>query len=319
MPAPGQEELFEEPIETLRRRIEELESFPEGSPSRRELESLRRELKRTSSDVFRRLDAWQRTQVARHLGRPYTLDFVRGMMSDWVELHGDRAFGDDPAMVAGFATFRGRTVAVVGHEKGRGTTERIRRNFGQAHPEGHRKALRVMKLAARFGRPVVSLIDTPGAYPGTGAEERGQAESIASNLIEMAALPVPIVAVITGEGWSGGALAIGVADRVLMLEHAVHSVITPEGCAAILWRDQERKAEAAEALKITAPDLLRLGVVDEIIPEPPGGAQADHEETFRAVGDRLDGQLRKLERRSAEDLVRARYDRFRVFGAFEER
>jgi acetyl-CoA carboxylase carboxyl transferase subunit alpha len=314
-----QDAPFDEPIEALRRRIEELEKFPEGSPARRELDALRKELRRTTTEVFHRLDAWQRTQVARHLDRPYSLDFVRGMMSDWVELHGDRAFGDDPAMVAGLATFRGRTVAVVGHEKGRGTTERIRRNFGQAHPEGHRKALRVMKLAARFGKPVVTLIDTPGAYPGADAEERGQAESIASNLIEMAALPVPIVAVITGEGWSGGALAIGVADRVLMLEHAVHSVITPEGCAAILWRDQERKADAAEALKITAPELLRLGVIDEIIPEPPGGAQADHEETFRAVGDRLDAHLRKLERRAPDELLRARHDRFRAFGAVEER
>jgi acetyl-CoA carboxylase carboxyl transferase subunit alpha len=292
--------------------------FPEGSPSRRELEGLRRELRKTTAEVFRHLDAWQRTQVARHLDRPYTLDYVKGLMSDWVELHGDRAYGDDAAIVAGFATFRGRSLAVVGHQKGRGTNERIRRNFGQANPEGHRKALRVMKLAARFGRPVVSLIDTPGAYPGKGAEERGQAESIADNLIEMAALPVPIVAVITGEGWSGGALAIGVADRVLMLEYAVHSVITPEGCAAILWRDQERKADAAEALRITAPDLLRLGVIDEIIPEPTGGAQADHEETFRLVGDRLDAALRKLERSSADELVKARCDRYRALGVFEE-
>jgi acetyl-CoA carboxylase carboxyl transferase subunit alpha len=176
-----------------------------------------------------------------------------------------------------------------------------------------------MRLAARFGKPILSLIDTPGAYPGTGAEERGQAESIAANLIEMAALPVPIVAVITGEGWSGGALAIGVADRVLMLEYAVHSVITPEGCAAILWRDQERKADAAEALKITAPDLLRLGVIDEIVPEPAGGAQVDHEETFRSLSDRLDGQLRKLERRSPDELVKARYDRYRAMGVFEEK
>ena len=319
MPAPGQDAPFDEPIEALRRRIEELESFPEGSPSRRELESLRKELRKTTTDVFRHLDAWQRTQVARHVERPYTLDYVQGMMSDWVELHGDRAYGDDAAIVAGFATFRGRSVAVVGHQKGRGTTERIRRNFGQAHPEGHRKALRVMRLAARFEKPIVTLIDTPGAYPGTGAEERGQAESIAANLIEMAALPVPIVSVITGEGWSGGALAIGVADRVLMLEYAVHSVITPEGCAAILWRDQERRADAAEALKITAPDLLRLGVIDEIVPEPPGGAQADHEETFRALGDRLDGQLRKLERRSPDELVKDRYDRYRAMGVFEEK
>jgi acetyl-CoA carboxylase carboxyl transferase subunit alpha len=319
VPEQGQNAAFDEPIEALRRRIQELEGFPEASPSRRELEGLRKELRKTTADVFRNLDAWQRTQVARHLDRPYTLDYVRGMMSDWVELHGDRAYGDDAAIVAGFATFRGRSVAVVGHEKGRGTNERIRRNFGQANPEGHRKALRVMRLAARFGKPVVSLIDTPGAYPGKGAEERGQAESIAANLIEMAALRVPIVAVITGEGWSGGALAIGVADRVMMLEYAVHSVITPEGCAAILWRDQERKADAAEALRITAPDLLRLGVIDEIIPEPTGGAQADHEETFRLVSDRLDTALRKLERRSPDELVKARHDRYRAMGVFEER
>ena len=316
---PVQNAQFDEPIEALRRRIEELESFPEGSPSRRELEGLRKELRKTTADVFRNLDAWQRTQVARHLDRPYTLDYVKGMMSDWVELHGDRAYGDDAAIVAGFATFRGRSVAVVGHQKGRGTNERIRRNFGQANPEGHRKALRVMKLAARFGKPVVSLIDTPGAYPGKGAEERGQAESIADNLIEMAALPVPVVALITGEGWSGGALAIGVADRVMMLEYAVHSVITPEGCAAILWRDQDRKADAAEALRITAPDLQRLGVVDEIIPEPVGGAQADHEETFRLVGDRLDAMLRKLERLTPDDLVKERHDRYRAMGVFEEK
>ena len=319
MPAPGQNAPFDEPIDALRRRIEELEGFPDGSASRRELEGLRKELRKTTADVFGQLDAWQRTQVARHLDRPYTLDYVRGMMSDWVELHGDRAFGDDAAIVAGFATFRGRSIAVVGHQKGRGTNERIRRNFGQANPEGHRKALRVMRLAARFGLPVVTLIDTPGAYPGHGAEERGQAEAIAANLIEMAALPVPIVAIITGEGGSGGALAIGVADRVLMLEYAVYSVITPEGCAAILWRDQERKADAAEALRITAPDLLRLGVIDEIIPEPPGGAQTDHEETFRRVGDRLDASLRKLERRAADELVRARHDRYRSMGVFEER
>jgi acetyl-CoA carboxylase carboxyl transferase subunit alpha len=317
--APGQPAPLDESIESLRRRIEELESFPEGSPARRDLDALRKELRRTTTEAFRHLDAWQRTQVARHVDRPYTLDYVRGMMSDWVELHGDRCFGDDAAIVAGFATFRGRSVAVVGHQKGRGTTERIRRNFGQANPEGHRKALRVMRLAARFGRPVITLIDTPGAYPGKGAEERGQAESIAANLIEMAALPVPIVAVITGEGWSGGALAIGVADRVLMLEYAVHSVITPEGCAAILWRDQERKADAAEALKITAPDLLRLGVIDEIVPEPAGGAQADHDETFRLLADRLDGALRKLERRDGDELVKARYDRYRSMGVFEER
>ncbi|MDX1384650.1 MAG: acetyl-CoA carboxylase carboxyltransferase subunit alpha [Thermoanaerobaculia bacterium] len=308
---------FDEPLDEMRKRIEELESFPEGSEARRELPKLRKQLRRKTSEVFKHLTPWERTLVARNVDRPYALDFVEGMMTDFVELHGDRAFGDDPSIVAGLATFRGRTVAVVGHDKGRGTRERIRRQFGQARPEGHRKALRVMQLAARFGKPIVTFIDTPGAYPGRGAEERGQAESIARNLIEMAGLPVPIVAIITGEGWSGGALAIGVADKVLMLEHSVHSVITPEGCAAILWRDQDRKADAAAALKITAGDLIELGVVDDVIPEPLGGAQADPEETFRLVGDRLDTVLRGLERMRPDDLVAARYRRFRRIGVYE--
>ena len=310
---------FDAPLSDLRKRIEELEAYPAAAGAERELEKLRKELRRSTREAYHGLSAWEKTRIARDFERPYTLDFVSGLMSDWVELHGDRAFGDDTSMISGLATFRGRSIAVVGHEKGRGTTERIHRNFGQARPEGHRKALRVMELAARFGLPIVSFIDTPGAYPGMGAEERGQAESIARNLIEMAGLPVPIVAVITGEGWSGGALALAVADRILMLEYAVHSVITPEGCAAILWRDQEKKSEAAEALKITGPDLVDLGVIDEVVPEPLGGAQADHAEACLLLGDRLDAQLRKLESLDPQRLLDCRYRKYREIGSFNER
>ncbi len=239
-------------------------------------------------------------------------------MSDWVEVHGDRAFADDPAIVAGLATFRGRSVAVIGHQKGRDTKERILRNFGQPRPEGYRKALRVMKLAERFGRPVLTFIDTAGAYPGLDAEERGQAEAIARNLIEMAALRVPILVTVTGEGGSGGALALGVGDRVFILEYATYSVISPEGCAAILWKDQDRKADAAEAMRLTAPDLLDLRVVDQIIPEPPGGAHTDPAETCRRVGEVLAGALAELERLSPDELTARRYQRFRALGVYEE-
>ena len=315
----AQSSHFEDAILELKKRIAELEQYPAGSSAGAELDDLRKELRRTTAETFRKLSAWQKTQVARNFDRPYSLDFIDRLMSDWVELHGDRRYGDDPAVVAGLATFRGRSIAVIGHQKGRGTRERIRRNFGQANPEGHRKALRVMRLAARFGLPVVSLIDTPGAYPGVGAEERGQASAIAENLIEMACLPVPIVVVITGEGWSGGALAFGVGDRVLMFEHSVHSVITPEGCAAILWRNQEQKMKAAEAMKITAAELVRLGVIDKVIPEPLGGAHADPEEASRRLGDRLDSVLRELERKKTKDLLEQRYERFRAIGVFKER
>jgi acetyl-CoA carboxylase carboxyl transferase subunit alpha len=308
---------FEEPLVELRRRIEELEAYPDGSRNR-ELEKLRAALRKQTAEVYSGLDRWQKTQVARHPERPYTLEYVDHLMTDWVELHGDRAFADDAAIVAGFATFRGRSVAVVGHQKGRDTRERIRRNFGQPRPEGYRKALRVMKLAEKFGRPVLTLIDTAGAYPGIGAEERGQAEAIARNLIEMAALEVPIVVTITGEGGSGGALALGVGDRVFMLEYATYSVISPEGCAAILWKDQERKAEAAEALKLTAPDLLDLGVVDAVIPEPLGGAHTDPAEACRRVGDVLEAALDRLDRLKLDELLEERYLRFRRLGAFEE-
>jgi acetyl-CoA carboxylase carboxyl transferase subunit alpha len=256
--------------------------------------------------------------VARHPERPYTLDYIGYLMTDWVELHGDRAYGDDAAIVGGFANFGGRSVAVIGHEKGRDTRERIHRNFGQPRPEGYRKALRIMKLAEKFGRPVLTFVDTAGAYPGIDAEERGQAEAIARNLLEMAHLEVPIVVTITGEGGSGGALALGVGDRVFVLEYGTYSVISPEGCAAILWKDQERKAEAAEAMRLTAPDLLAMRVVDAVIPEPLGGAHTDPEVTCRRVGETIAQALGELERLTVNELLARRYQRFRSLGALEE-
>lgn len=309
---------FEEPLVELRRRIAELSAYPEDAVKAKELERLRKTLEKSTHDVFGGLSRWQKTLVARHAERPYTLDYVRLLMSDWVELHGDRAFADDPAVVAGFATFRGRSVAVVGHEKGRDTKERIYRNFGQPRPEGYRKALRVMRLAEKFGKPILTFVDTAGAHPGIGAEERGQAEAIARNLIEMAALKVPVVVTVTGEGGSGGALALGVGNRVFILEYSTYSVISPEGCAAILWKDQNKRAEAAEAMRLTAPDLLDLEVVDAVVPEPLGGAHTDHEEIARRVGDTLDEALVQLEELSPDELVAQRYRRFRALGVFEE-
>jgi acetyl-CoA carboxylase carboxyl transferase subunit alpha len=309
---------FEEPLVELRRRIEELEGYPTGSGHEKEIDRLRTQLRKATSEAYSNLTRWQKVTVARHQDRPYTLDYIDILMDDWVELHGDRAFADDQAIVAGFANFRGRSVAVIGHEKGRDTKERIHRNFGQPRPEGYRKALRVMKLAEKFGRPVLTFIDTAGAYPGLDAEERGQAEAIARNLLEMSVLRVPIVVTVTGEGGSGGALALGVGDRVYVLEYATYSVISPEGCAAILWKDQEKKAEAAEAMKITAPDLKALGVVDDIIPEPPGGAHTDPAATCRRVGDVVDAALRELERMKPEDLIARRYQKFRALGVYEE-
>ena len=309
---------FEEPLVDLRRRIEELESFPPETGRQKEVDKLKAELAKATAGIYKKLDRWQKTLVARHPERPHTLDYVEHLLEDWIELHGDRRFADDPAIVAGFGRFRGRSVAVVGHQKGRGTKERIHRNFGQPRPEGYRKALRVMRLAEKFGRPILSLVDTPGAFPGLGAEERGQAEAIARNLFEMSRLTVPIVVTVTGEGGSGGALALGIGDRVLMLEYAVYSVISPEGCAAILWKDQEKRQEAAEALKLTAPDLLELGVVDEVVPEPLGAAHAAVEEAIATVGERIERALTELEKLPAERLLEARYDRFRRLGEVVE-
>ncbi len=305
---------FDAPLAELRRRIEELEGYPPGSGREREIERLRKELAQSTKEVYGGLDRWQTTLVARHSDRPHTLDYVRHLMTDWVEMHGDRAFADDPALVAGLATFGSRSVAVLGHQKGRGTRERIRRNFGQPRPEGYRKTLRVMRLAERFKLPILTFVDTPGAYPGVGAEERGQAAAIANNLVEMSGFKVPILVTVTGEGGSGGALALGIGNRVLMLEYSIYSVISPEGCAAILWKDQAKKEAAAEAMKIAAADLLELGIVDEVIPEPAGGAHASPEETCRLVGERIEAHLAELEKMDAAELVADRGRRFSALG-----
>jgi len=307
---------FEEPLLELRHKIAELRSFP-GQDRESEIRRLEKRLEKETKDIYSKLTRWQRALVARHSDRPSTLDYVDHLMDDWVELHGDRAFGDDPAIVSGFAKFRGRSVAVIGHQKGRGTKQRIYRNFGQPRPEGYRKALRIMKLAEHYGKPILTFVDTPGAYPGIGAEERGQAEAIARNLIEMAAIRVPIVVTVTGEGGSGGALALGVGNRVFILEHSVYSVISPEGCAAILWKDQAKKETAAEAMKITAPDLLQFGIVDEILPEPLGGAHADPIATCSRVGEKIHETLETLSRLTGDELVDERYARFRALGAFD--
>jgi len=304
-------------LEELRVRIGEAERS--GGEGRAELSQLRAEVEGEARRVTANLTPWQRCLLARHSERPYTLDYVRGLFTEWVELHGDRAFADDPAIVAGLARFEGETVAVVGHQKGRDTKERLARNFGQPRPDGYRKALRVMKLAEKHGRPVISFVDTPGAYPGIDAEERGQAEAIARNLREMAALTVPIVVVVTGEGGSGGALAIGVGDRILMLEHAVYSVISPEGCAAILWKDQSEVQRAAAALRLTAKDLLAFGVIDEIIPEPLGGAQMDPALAIRTVGGAIRRTLLELRKIRRIDLPARRFAKFRAMGKFSER
>lgn len=282
----------------------------------RELQRLRREVAELKREFYSHLAAWQRTQLARHPQRPYTLDYVRYLCEDFVEIHGDRAFADDPALVCGFAKFHGSPVAVVGHQKGRDTKQKLRRNFGMPKPEGYRKALRVMQLAAKYSRPILCFVDTPGAYPGIDAEERGQAEAIARNLREMAVLPVPILVTITGEGGSGGALAIAVGDRVAMLENAIYSVISPEGCASIMWRDASKAELAAEALKITADDLLRLGMIDEVVPEPEGGAHLDHEAAANLLGSVLRRWFGELSSVPVDRLLEERYEKFRKMGQF---
>jgi acetyl-CoA carboxylase carboxyl transferase subunit alpha len=308
---------FEQPLLEIEAKIAALQAV-EDPASREELPRLQERLDRLRQKTFASLTPWQVTQLARHPRRPHARDFVRLLFEDFVELHGDRVYGDDPAIVGGLARFDGYGVVVIGHQKGRETREKITRNFGMPHPEGYRKALRLMQLAEKFAKPVITFIDTPGAYPGVGAEERGQAEAIARNLREMAALRTPIVAVVTGEGGSGGALAIGMGNRVLMLEHAVYSVISPEGCAAILWGDAGKAPEAAEIMKITAKDLLRLGVIDTVVPEPPGGAHRDWEATARNLRAALSDHLSTLRARSPEALVRERGEKFRRIGIFEE-
>src|SRR5690349_6403860 len=299
---------FERPLLELERQIEEMkrvagETAVDVSKELAPLEKKHAELR---TESYRNLTPMQRVQVARHPKRPYTLDYLSAVFTDFVELHGDRLFRDDPAIVGGWARLEGETVMVIGHQKGRDTKENLKRNFGMAHPDGYRKALRLMKLAEKFGAPVVTLVDTPGAYPGLGAEERGQAEAIARNLIEMASLRTPTITAVIGEGGSGGALAIGLADRVIMLENSVYAVISPEGCAAILWKDASQRERAAEALKLTAEDLLRLGVIDEIVPEPAGGAHSDPDAAGEALGEALRRQLRALRKVRVEKLLKRR-------------
>jgi acetyl-CoA carboxylase carboxyl transferase subunit alpha len=303
-------------IEHLEKDVEELRHLAEGPEADMELERLRQQVAELRREFYTHLGAWQRAQIARHQQRPYTLDYVNLLFTDFMELHGDRGYADDKAIVAGLAKYHGRPVAVIGHQKGRDTKQRLARNFGQPKPEGYRKALRVMQLAAKFRRPILSFVDTQGAYPGIDAEERGQGEAIARNLREMARLPVPIIVTVTGEGGSGGALAIAVGDKVNILENSFYSVISPEGCASIIWRDAAKAETAAEAMKITAKDLKELGIVDEIVAEPDGGAHTDHEAAARILDDVLDRQLVALMNQPVRELLDARYEKFRKMGQF---
>jgi acetyl-CoA carboxylase carboxyl transferase subunit alpha len=303
-------------IDRLERDVEELRRLAGDADAEAELERIRTQVAELRHEFYSHLGPWQKAQIARHQQRPYTHDFIGLLFTDFLEIHGDRAFGDDPAIIAGLAKFRGKPVAVIGHQKGRDTKQRLARNFGQPKPEGYRKALRVMQLAAKFGRPIISLIDTPGAYPGIDAEERGQGEAIARNLREMARLSVPIIVTVTGEGGSGGALAIAVGDRVNIFENSFYSVISPEGCASIIWRDASKAETAAVAMKITARDLKDMGIVDEIIAEPEGGAHMDHEAAARYLSEVLDKQLTMLTNQPVHALVNARYDKYRKMAQY---
>ena len=314
---------FEKPVLELQRKLDELEKHPEkhamGISLDEEVRQINKKIEETKKHIYTNLTAWQRVQLARHPKRPFALDYCQATFADFTELHGDRLYSDDRAMIGGFARLGDRKVMVIGTQKGRDTKENILRNFGSAHPEGYRKALRLMRLANKFGLPIITLIDTAGAYPGIGAEERHIAEAIAVNLREMMLLEVPIIAVVIGEGGSGGALGIGVADRVLIFENAYYSVISPEGCAAILWKDRSAAPKAAEALKITAKDLLELGLVDKLVPEPLGGAHNDPAAAAKTLKEQLVKQLKQLEALSTSDRLRERYAKYRAFGHFEER
>ncbi len=299
-------------LEKVERQIAQLETVAEGNPeAQKQLRTLHGRVEGLRRQVEANYDAWQRTELARHPQRPYMLDFVQHMFTGFSEIHGDRAYGDDAAMVCGMARYHGEEVLVVGTQKGRDTKQKIYRNFGMPNPEGYRKALRAMKIAEKFGRTIFTFIDTPGAYPGLGAEERGQGEAIAHNLREMSRLRVPILVTVTGEGGSGGALGIGVGDRVFMLENSIYSVISPEGCASIMWRDSSKRDVAAEAMHITAPDSLGFGIIDAIVPEPEGGAHTDHARTAENLDKVLAANLAELKKLSAEQLVDARYEKFR--------
>ncbi|MBL8624088.1 MAG: acetyl-CoA carboxylase carboxyltransferase subunit alpha [Myxococcales bacterium] len=308
---------FERPIIDLERKIAELRGLSTATVDfSSEIRKLEQKARKLQKEIFAELSAHQKVQLARHPGRPYTLDYVRLLTEDFVELHGDRSFHDDPSIVGGMARFDAWEVLVIGHQKGKTTKENLHRNFGMARPEGYRKATRLMRMASRFRRPIICFIDTAGAYPGKGAEERGQAEAIAKSLQVMASLACPVIAVVIGEGGSGGALALGVADRILMLEYSIYSVITPEGCASILWRDPAKVPEAATQLKLTAPDLVELGICDEVIPEASGGAHRDAAITAARIRVALKRHLRELTKLSPDELIEARYQKFRAMGKF---
>lgn len=312
---------FERPVQELDLKIEELKRISNGKTpdAANELRRLEDKAGELINDIFSKLTPWQKTQIARHPDRPYTLDYIDMLTEDFLELHGDRRFSDDPSIVGGIGSIAGISMVIIGHQKGRGTKERITRNFGQPHPEGYRKSLRLMKLAERLRKPVLTFIDTPGAYPGIGAEERGQSEAIATNLMEMSLLKTPVISVVIGEGGSGGALALSVSDKLFMLEHSIYSVISPEGCAAILWKrngeiGSEEFSRAAEALKITAQDLLRLKIIDGIIPEPPGGAHRDPEGMAEIIKDKVLEAMSELRERKPEKLIEERYRKLRRIG-----
>ena len=308
---------FEKPIIELEKKIQELKGFISDKKIdlSSEVKRLEEKLERLKKDTYGNLTAWQRVQIARHPLRPYTQDYINIIMSDFIELHGDRSFSDDQAIIGGFAEIDHQKIVVIGHQKGRDTKENLRRNFGCAHPEGYRKALRLMHLAEKFNLPIVIFIDTPGAYPGVGAEERGQAQAIALNLREMTSIGVPIIAIIIGEGGSGGALGIGIADKVCVLENAYYSVISPEGCAAILWKNGSKAPEAAVVLKLTAPDLLKMGIIDEVIPEPLGGAHTDSERMGQTLKETIKKNMQELNALKKEELLKLRYKKFRGMGA----
>lgn len=312
---------FEKPIVNLERQLMELRDRAADSDidMSSEMKRIEDKLTKTKTEIYRNLSAWQRVQIARHTQRPFMLDYVEHSFDDFLEIHGDRHIGDDEAMPSGFAYLEGKRVVVIGHQKGRDTKENLRRNFGSAHPEGYRKALRLMKMAEKFQVPIVTLIDTPGAYPGIGAEERNIAEAIAYNLREMMTLSVPIIAVVIGEGGSGGALGIGIADRVLMMENSYYSVISPEGCAAILWKDRKYATEAAQALKLSASDLMDLGIVEEVIPEPMGGAHHDHVGSANNLKKTVNRHLLELEAIPIAEVLENRYQKFRKFGEVREK
>jgi len=311
---------FEKPLVELDQKIRELRDYTTDSVDfSSDIKKLEKKSAKLRDEIFSNLTRWQRTQLARHQVRPYTLDYVKHIFTDWFEVHGDRNFRDDPALVCGFARLDGEPCAIIGHQKGRDTKEKVYRNFGMPNPEGYRKALRVMQMAEQFGLPIFTFVDTPGAFPGIGAEERGQAEAIARNLREMAALTVPVIVTVTGEGGSGGALAIAVGNKVQMMQHSVYAVISPEGCAAILWSDGARGPEAAEALKLTSADIDSLGVIiDDVIPEPLGGAHNDHAAAAATVKEYLKKHLEELKKLSPEELVEQRYQKFRAMSVIEE-